>query len=377
MRLGGKIWSVLLFAIILLTAASGFCAAGQYPEGGRYYTGAINGNLDIHMFLDKQGGKMQGWYYYDWQSIKLALSGDVTESGFYLKEYDENGANTGVFSGTFGENGKMQGYWYSPDLTTRLPFSLNPVPYYGIGKIVKVYYSLPVTTFEVALTATDRYLVSVGGRDKKAYGIPLKIYKDEKAVFETLLRGDGGEICLTGARGGGKADLVVILGGGSGGYLNDFWIIGERNGSIGVLADKSLLDMGYTWPEVSDYTDKVGIEFHPAGAWPKYRVDVIWKQDAGKYVSSTPIRITPPVPVPAADKTVFFSLKPEYSQVIYFAGSTVINSVRIKTGEKLLLRRDPGMNQELGLSYWGSYDPAVIKPEFVGGDFLITAKNPG
>lgn len=265
----------------------------------------------------------------------------------------------------------------SSDGAAQFPFQAKVLPVPGPGQVAKLNYSSQPTAFEVSFSPGQRYIVSVEGRSKTSYGFPVKVYQDQKLVFEKTLVGDSGEIGLVNVRGSGRLDLVVVLSGGTGGYLNDFCVIGETGNRIGLLAGKELLETGYTWPNITAFTNKIGIEFNPAGAWPRYRVDVIWRPEQESYVRSSPVRITPQAEIPAADKTVFFSFRPEDKKVQYFAGYDIVDQVHIKTGGRLLLRRDSGMDQELALSYWGSYDKAVIRPEFVGGNVLVTAKSPG
>ncbi len=370
-------WSRLLgLWVILLLAASGVCGASA-PDGSRRYAGTIDDNIAVHLALERKGTEISGWYYYDSQRIRLTLRGEASGNSFFLKEYDENGNSTGSFQGTFAADGAVEGYWRAPDGATRLPFRANALSVPGPGQVAKLDYSSLPAEFTVSFSPGRPYIVSVGARSKTSYGFELKVYQDEKLVLEKTLVGDGGEIGLARARGSGRLDLVAVLSGGNGGYLNDFCLIGETGDGIGLLAGKDLLGTAYTWPTVTAFTDKIGVEFNPPGAWPRYRVDVIWRPESESYVRANPVRITPRAEMPAADKTVFFSLRPDDKKVSYFAGNAVITEVHIKAGGRLLLRRDPAMDQELALSYWGSYDKAVIRPEFVEGSFLITANNPG
>ena len=361
---------------ILLVTSCVYAGNSQCPDGSRKYIGTINENINIHLSLEKKGTEINGWYYYDSQRIKLVLRGDVNGNSFYLKEYDEYGNNTGNFTGSFTAGGAIEGCWLSPDGATRFPFQASVLPIPEPGRVAKLYSSQPIS-FEVSFSPGQHYIVSVEGRDKTTYGFPLKVYQDEKLVFEKTLIGDGGEIGLVNVRGSGRLDLVAVMAGGSGSYLNDFCVIGETGNGIGLLAGKELLEMGYTGAKVTTFTDKIGIEFNPAGAWPRYRVDVSWQPETESYVRSSEVRITPHFEIPAADKTVFFSLKPEDRKIKYFVGDDTVAEVHIRAGDRLLLQRDPAMDQELALSYWDNYDKTVIGAEFVGGKFLIIAKSSG
>ena len=373
-----KKWSQLLSLVIsiLLVTSCAYADKSQYPDGNRKYIGTINENLNIHLSLEKKGTEMNGWYYYDSQMVKLVLRGDANGDSFYLQEYDEYGNNTGILTGSFTTGGTIEGYWLSPDGAIRFPFLASVLPTPEPGQVAKLYSSQPVS-FEVNFSPDQHYIVSVEGRNKTTYGFPLKVYQDEKLVFEKTLIGDSGEIGLVDVRGSGRLDLVAVLSGGSGSYLNDFCIIGETGHGIGLLAGKELLKMEYTGTKVTTFSNKIGLEFNPAGAWPRYRVDVNWQPETESYVKSSEVRITPHLENPVAEKTVFFSLKAEDRKIRYFVGDDIITEVHISAGDKLLLQRDAGMDQELTLSYWDNYDKTVIGAEFVGGNFLITAKTPG
>jgi len=247
----------------------------------------------------------------------------------------------------------------------------------GPGLVAKVNYSTTPTSFDVNFSPGKSYRVSVEVRSQMPWGFPLKVYQGENLVFEKTLIGDIGEIALVNVRGSGRLDLAAVMSGGNGGYLNDFCIIGETGDGIGQIADKYQLEEVYTWAKITGFTGKVGVEFFPAGYWTRYRVDVGWLPEDKIFYSSEAIRISPLPAIPAADKTVYFSLKPDNPKVTYFANAVSVSEVRLKPGEKLLIRRDPAMNQELSLSYWEDYDKTIIKPKFVDGNFLVTALSPG
>ncbi|WNS43900.1 hypothetical protein [Paenibacillus sp. MMS20-IR301] len=99
-------------------------AATQSPatNGLVALTGAINGNLPIHMSLKIDGsGKLTGSYYYDKYKTAIKLAGDVSGKQVNMYEYDAKGKKTGYFEGWWISGTGFNGVWSNPDGTRQLP----------------------------------------------------------------------------------------------------------------------------------------------------------------------------------------------------------------------------------------------------------------
>jgi hypothetical protein len=372
-----KVFVFLLVCLILLADIACVYAETTQYEGFRQYAGTINGSLNIHMALKQEEGRINGWYYYDAQGIELLLSGEVIGNSFSLREYDRDRKNTGLFRGEFSDNGIVKGYWLSPDGKVQYPFQAKVLPSLGIGHVASFGRNSKSDTFEVDFMPGQHYTVSIGSRESNVYGNPLIIYRGATVVYETKLVGDSGQIYLTNARGSGRLDLVCISRGGSGAYLNDFLIIGDTGKGIGVLADQSILKENVAGPGIVAFADKVGVEYYPPGAWTEYRLDIIWKNETEGFVRTSAVRLTPPAEIPPADKTVYFSYKRGDGKIKYIIDGDYVSQVTIRTGERLLLLRDPDIDAELAIASDGNYDRSIIEEKSIRGNFLFVVKNPG
>lgn len=86
-------------------------AIGSTPAGEVPYTGAIDGNLSIHMRLTINEGKVTGSYYYDNIKTDIVLKGKVDGSQIRIDEYDDDGKVVGCFYGAFVAPGRIEGVW--------------------------------------------------------------------------------------------------------------------------------------------------------------------------------------------------------------------------------------------------------------------------
>lgn len=85
-------------------------------------TGAINGNLPIHMSVKiESGGKLTGSYYYDKYKMTIKLTGNVSGKIVNMYEYDAKGKETGHFEGWWIAGTGFAGVWSNPDGTRQLP----------------------------------------------------------------------------------------------------------------------------------------------------------------------------------------------------------------------------------------------------------------
>jgi hypothetical protein len=85
--------------------------------GEAAYSGAINGDLGIHMQLRIEAGKVAGSYYYDSVGKDIALKGMLDGPQIRVSEYDETGKVTGTFYGALVAPGRIEGVWavYNPE----------------------------------------------------------------------------------------------------------------------------------------------------------------------------------------------------------------------------------------------------------------------
>lgn len=88
--------------------------------------GNINGNLNIHMELSLNNGKITGTYYYDKYKQDLKLEGTYdSTNNVNLSEFDNKGNNTGKFSGILSTDGNFTGEWSTADNSKKMSFSLK------------------------------------------------------------------------------------------------------------------------------------------------------------------------------------------------------------------------------------------------------------
>jgi hypothetical protein len=73
------------------------------------------GGTPIFVSLDRNGGKLSGWYLYINQATQIRLEGSIDAANFALDEFSfENGRKTGSFKGTPGEAAWL-GTWQSAE----------------------------------------------------------------------------------------------------------------------------------------------------------------------------------------------------------------------------------------------------------------------
>ncbi|ASA21422.1 hypothetical protein [Paenibacillus donghaensis] len=106
------------------TAPLQVAATAQSPatNGLVPLTGAINGNLPIHMSIKiESGGKLTGSYYYDKYKKTIRLTGNVSGKMANMYEYDAKGKETGHFQGWWIPGTGFAGVWSNQDGTRQLP----------------------------------------------------------------------------------------------------------------------------------------------------------------------------------------------------------------------------------------------------------------
>ena len=94
---------------------------------GRPMHGMI-GRYPIVMQLDTRvegpGKEIDGSYYYTGKGIKIDISGYFRDGTLTLKESDDNGNETGIFSGIY-ERGVYSGIWTNAKTKKTFPFKIN------------------------------------------------------------------------------------------------------------------------------------------------------------------------------------------------------------------------------------------------------------
>lgn len=112
----------------------------QHPEGGvtapvetRFFKGSIGNALGLQMKLVREAEKLSGSYFYQKVSKKIDLRGNVDSAGnVTLEEFDANGKQTGVFTGTWKQDAdgwvEIAGNWTKPGSDKKTPFSLHQEP---------------------------------------------------------------------------------------------------------------------------------------------------------------------------------------------------------------------------------------------------------
>ena len=214
---------------------------------------------------------------------------------------------------------------------------------------------------------------------REEYRALLRIYEGQTLVFEEKVTpGAYGPMALASLR-EGRTDLVVMLSAGSANVINTFLIVGAReDGSFAILADTGIIKGGPTRAELVELDGKVGVEMSPFGLWTRYRVDIAWDREAKRMVAMGPVRVSYAGEPPAADKTVFFNLPVPYkSRVRIYADGADVSEVRLRPGERLLLRRDAETHEEISVSCFYDDRASVIDVEGIDGNTLVTAKSPG
>lgn len=132
--------------LTLCALALGACAAlhagAQRPSsraGAVAFRGTLGaaGRMAIQMRLRREGDRLSGSYFYESVGKDLALRGTIDGAGnFQLQEFDETGAQTGLFKGVWAGPkcedcaDSLTGKWTRPDGTRPLEFSLGEFPAY-------------------------------------------------------------------------------------------------------------------------------------------------------------------------------------------------------------------------------------------------------
>lgn len=111
-----KILHCLLLAAITLAPSTLFADT-------LYLFGRI-GNLPIAASLERDGGDLSGWYFYDSKAREIQVSGKIDKGGSFLMDESDNGKKTGVFKGSVSQ-GHWTGTWQKPDGGIPLQLSLE------------------------------------------------------------------------------------------------------------------------------------------------------------------------------------------------------------------------------------------------------------
>ena len=163
------LYTQICFVMIIAVLSAANVLALQI-KGEQEFSGAINRTIRIRMTLAQDGKTLKGSYYYVKVGKPISLSGSINGQQFTLKEYDENGSNTGTFSGRFVTADTIEGSWSNADASKTYPFSLK-----------------------AASTATHQPSTNPGGVDGKYERLDAKgrIEKDSGAELNVETQADG------------------------------------------------------------------------------------------------------------------------------------------------------------------------------------------
>jgi len=132
-------YSGLLAAACLLLAGAGWAAS-------YHYTGSIGDRTAVQMDLARQGTSLTGTYWYDSVGLPLKLTGRARRGTATVKEFDENGTQTGAFTGALSRNDRqIRGVWRSPDGQRRLPFAFTANAAYRTLTVTRRRYDVKGT----------------------------------------------------------------------------------------------------------------------------------------------------------------------------------------------------------------------------------------
>jgi hypothetical protein len=92
------------------------------------FEGTINSNYAIKLNLTKQENRLFGEVVPKNGSSQITVNGTIDAKGnFYLKEFDTQKRNTGIYQGIINSDGLIQGNWMKPDGTSKRPILLQEV----------------------------------------------------------------------------------------------------------------------------------------------------------------------------------------------------------------------------------------------------------
>ena len=126
-KLLSKALAAAVVALGIVAATSGAVEVDNEPPDSGCYNGIIGDKHAFRLFLDSDGGKLYGDYYYvkNGPSAKLSISGTIDNNHVAINEYDKKGNPTGVFTGTFDpDSNRFKGTWSKPDGGESSPFAL-------------------------------------------------------------------------------------------------------------------------------------------------------------------------------------------------------------------------------------------------------------
>jgi len=116
--------TALIAALCLLLAGAGWAAS-------YHYSGNVGERTAVQMDLARQGTTLSGSYWYDDADLSLELKGSLRSGTATVKEFDENGKQTGAFTGTLSQDDRQfRGAWTSADGKRSLPFAFTAIAEY-------------------------------------------------------------------------------------------------------------------------------------------------------------------------------------------------------------------------------------------------------
>ncbi len=109
---------------ILLVFASLVSVNVASLQGEREFTGTINKTIRIRLRITQSGNTIRGSYLYEKVGKDITLNGTLSGKQMTLREYDDNGKQTGTFKGRFVTADSIEGIWTNAEGTKSFPFSL-------------------------------------------------------------------------------------------------------------------------------------------------------------------------------------------------------------------------------------------------------------
>lgn len=258
----------------------------------------------------------------------------------------------------------------------------SPICLAETNLLTKIGYNLYQHPFESTVNLIDNspFTIQVERKSMHPYYL-VKVLENGKEVFRTPLNGEWGSLYYSKTR-ESETDLVALMLGGNGAFLNDFKIIGHLgNGEIGVIKTTSEISDSITNPTLNEKEGKIGIEYSPSGYITKFRVDLTWNQDLRAFIPSSEYKISKKPTPPSVNKEVYFTQSSYYNRIKFFIPyqneNINISEFHIKPGEQLLVRPANEV-EERKIYYWQHLvNNSIINVEYRDGYYLITGKSPG
>ncbi len=89
------------------------------------FTGKIDNKYPLNMELNSVNGEIEGTYYYDKIGANIKIKGTLSKDSILsLKEFNQNGKQTGLWNGKLINENKISGIWNNPERNSAKDFTL-------------------------------------------------------------------------------------------------------------------------------------------------------------------------------------------------------------------------------------------------------------